>query len=182
MLLLAHAGFTVGGGMMVERMRRLPPLNYAALAMMSVLPDIIDRGLYLFVLPEAQSGRLIAHTLVFQLLLFAILVAIRRSFWVYGLASMLHLVLDSANLAPAQAFWPFLGSSLDHISIVEGSAVRGQSFVEGIRYRLEHEARPYTHPSARDLRLEAGGMLLLAALMARAALRWRWRRPNWRTR
>src|SRR3990172_2916853 len=155
-------------------MRRLPPLNYPALAMSSISADIIDRGLYLFVLPDAQAGLLIAHTLVFQLLQFAILVAIRRGFWVYGLASLMHLALDGSNLPAAQAFWPLFGLDLDNVSIVDGSAVPGQSFVERVRFRIEETAYPYTHPVARDLRLKFGGMaLLLALVVGSATLRWR---------
>src|SRR3989304_152204 len=136
MLLLGHVGYTVGGGWVAQRLRLKNPVDFRLLTFMALFPDIIDRGLYLLILPDAASGRLIAHTLAFQLVLFAVLVVIRREFWIYGLASLVHLALDAPGSAE-QVLWPVLGSGLENVEIVSGSAaVVGQSYGERVFDRL----------------------------------------------
>jgi hypothetical protein len=82
----------------------------------AVLPDIIDKPLGFWLLPQAvnYTTRGVAHTLVFNLLLLGAalgaLAAWRRA-WLLTLAlgSMGHLLLDQMWRAPVTLFWPFLG-------------------------------------------------------------------------
>src|SRR3990172_7065059 len=133
MLLLGHVGYTVGGGWAAQRLRLKNPVDFRLIAFMAIFPDVVDRALYVLFIPDAASGRLIAHTLVFQLALFAVLVVIRRGFWVYGLASLLHLALDGQGLSAEQVLWPVLGSGLENVEIVSGSAA-GKSTSEALRH------------------------------------------------
>lgn len=163
MLLLGHVGYTVGGGWAAQRLRLKNPVDFRLLAFMALFPDIIDRGLYLLVIPDAASGRLIAHTLVFQLALFVILVMIRRDFWIYGLASLLHLALDAPGSAE-QVLWPMFGSGLENVEIVSGSAaVAGQSYGQRVLDRLEDITSTYSNAGLRAILFDVGGLIVLSA-------------------
>jgi hypothetical protein len=130
---------------------------------MALLPDIIDRAIYTLIIPDAASGRLIAHTLVFQLALFAALMVIRRSFWIYGLASLMHLALD-APMEAEQLLWPLLGPDLKNVHIVGGSAAAtGQSFGERVLDRLSANPDNYADAGLCAILFETGGLVVLAA-------------------
>jgi len=175
-LLLAHVGFTVGGGWAAQRLRLKNPVDFRLLAVMAILPDIIDRTLFLLIIPNAQSGRLVAHTLAFQLALFAALLVIRRDFWIYGLGSLVHLAFDSQGLPAAQALWPLLGSNLENIQIVGGEAPgAGLSFGERVIDRLEIDGRNYPNADLIAIPFEVGGLILLMAFAFRARI---WERHN----
>ena len=170
MLPLAHFGYTVGGGWVAQRLRLKNPVDFRLLAFMAILPDIIDRTLYLFIIPDAQSGRLIAHTLIFQVALFAALVAIRREFWIYGLASLLHLALDAPGSAE-QVLWPALGAGLENVEIESGSAAAaGQSYGERVLDRLEVSTSTYGNAGTVAILLDVGGLMVLSAFAIWARL------------
>ena len=64
MLGVAHLGYTVGAAWLVEKLRSDEPrLDYRGVAAAAIAANVIDRALFVFVLPRASSGRLIAHTL-----------------------------------------------------------------------------------------------------------------------
>lgn len=89
-------------------------IDYRLLALGSILPDIIDKPLWLFVLPEAlDATRLIAHTLWFPILLligWRLGAARGLNFLLpLGIGSALHLVLDGMFTMPATLLWPFMG-------------------------------------------------------------------------
>ncbi len=171
MLLLAHVGYTVGGGWVAQRLRFKNPLDFRLVALMAVFPDIVDRALYTLLIPDAESGRLLAHTLVFQIVLFVALVAMGRGFWIYGLASLMHLALDAQGLPPEQVLWPLLGSSLDNINIVSGSAeAAGQPYGERVLDRLQDVGRTYGHSGPAAVLLDIGGLAALTAFAIRARL------------
>jgi hypothetical protein len=94
LLLLAHVGYTAAGVRLSQKFALRRPLDYRLVVLMAILPDIIDRFLYVFVIPGAESGHLFAHTLVFNVALFVVLVAIRRELWIYALLPIAHLALD----------------------------------------------------------------------------------------
>ncbi|MEE8369980.1 MAG: metal-dependent hydrolase [Dehalococcoidia bacterium] len=169
MLLLAHVGYTVGGGWLAQRLRFKEAVDFRLLVFMAILPDIIDRALWVLVIPDAQSGRLVAHTLIFQLVLFAVLVAIRRGFWIYGLASLMHLALDAQGLSPEQAFWPFTGADLENLRIVSGSAP-SEPFWERALDRVRQNTNAYTEAGALAILLDMGGLVVLAAFAVSARL------------
>ena len=88
MLGVAHLGYTVGAAWLVEKLRSDERrLDYRGVAAAAIAADVIDRGLFVFVLTRASSGRHIAHTLGFQLAMGLGLTALRRSWWPYAAAS-----------------------------------------------------------------------------------------------
>ena len=144
---------------MAQRLRLKNPVDFRLLALMAFFPDIVDRALSFLIVPEAQKGRLIAPTAVFQLASLSALVAIRRSFWFYGVASLAHLALDAQGLPTKHAFWPLLGSELENVNIVRGSAgAAGQSFGERVLGRLKVITNTYSKADMRAILLECGGL------------------------
>lgn len=94
-------------------------LDYRLLVIGAILPDIIDKPLSLLVLPEVlDTTRLIAHTLLFPLLLFLVwrLDSGRRLSFLLPLAigSGLHLLLDGMFTMPTTLLWPFMGWNFIH--------------------------------------------------------------------
>lgn len=175
MLLLAHVGYTVGGGWAAQGLRLKKSVDFRVLAFMALLPDIIDRAIYTLIIPDAASGRLIVHTLVFQLALFAALVVIRRGFWIYGLASLMHLAMD-APMEAEQLLWPLLGPDLENVHIVGGSAAAaGQSFGERVLDRLSVNPDNYADAGLRAILFEIGGLVVLVAFAIWARL-YEWER------
>ena len=66
--------------------RRESSADYRAVAVMAIAPDIIDRALFVFVLPSAFDPRLLAHTLLFQLVFLVAITLLQRAWWLYGAA------------------------------------------------------------------------------------------------
>lgn len=173
MLLLAHIGYTAGGVRILDKFALRRPLDYRLVVLMAILPDIIDRFLYVFVIPGAESGHLFAHTLVFNLALFVVLVAIRRDLWIYGLLPIAHLALDlpAVSLCPHwrdslhELLWPFLGSDLANVHIPGGlTETAGQPLGERIMDRIGDVFDTYRHSSVRSLVIETAGLALLTVL------------------
>ncbi|MFW6056055.1 MAG: metal-dependent hydrolase [Chloroflexota bacterium] len=137
MLILGHAGITVGAALVGEAVlghRNAPTslsrpleviqditvslsqrIDLRVLFVASLLPDIIDKplGLVLFA-PAFGSGRLFAHTLWFPLALLAAGLMLRsfrggQVLLVFAFGSGMHLLLDAMWLTPATLFWPLLG-------------------------------------------------------------------------
>jgi inner membrane protein len=83
----------------------------------SLLPDIIDKPLGLWLLPHTlATGRSYAHTLLFFLLILlvgTILLAIRRCTWLLliSAAVFIHLMLDAMWNTPITFYWPLYGAS-----------------------------------------------------------------------
>lgn len=95
-----------------------------ALIIGSLLPDIVDKPLALFIAPTlvGHSLRNYGHTLVFALVLLAITVTLsawtkRRWPVVLGLASAGHLVLDLMWFSHRILLWPFSVSTFSPRSI-----------------------------------------------------------------
>lgn len=173
LLLLAHIGYTAGGVRILDKFALRRPLDYRLVVLMAILPDIIDRFLYVFVIPGAESGRLFAHTLVFNLALFVVLVAIRRDLWIYGLLPIAHLALDLPVFSPCphwrdslhELLWPFLGSDLGNVHIPGGlTETAGQSLGERIMDRIGDPFRTYAQSSLRSLLIEVAGLTVLTIL------------------
>lgn len=104
MLLFAHVGLTLAFS------RLLHHVNLAALALGSMLPDVIDKPLGLIFFGSPNMGRTIAHTLLFLLLLAALSFYtrdIRLISLTWGVLA--HLILDSMWNSPEILFWPLLG-------------------------------------------------------------------------
>jgi len=87
----------------------------------SLLPDIIDKpiGIYLF-RETFSSGRIFSHTLLFLVLVTVVGLLIRRysgKTWGLGLSIgiLLHLVLDQMWREPKTLFWPIFGIAFERI-------------------------------------------------------------------
>ncbi len=93
---------------------RVGSIDYRLVLLGSLLPDIIDKPLFLFVGSDIfTSGRHYGHTLLFNLVLFIcglIIVRYRKS-WVLiiSLCSFIHLIFDQMWNSPVVLFWPLLG-------------------------------------------------------------------------
>jgi hypothetical protein len=174
MLILGHIGYTVGAGWALDTLtRRDTRADYRAVALMAMAPDIIDRALFMFLLPSASSGRLIAHTLVFQLAFFLTIILVRRGWWPYGAASAFHLLLDSTSHSRAWSqhlFWPLMGTELNFVNILPGTGEIGASYTNWVWLRIQQGFDPYTSASWWPWLLELGGALVLIAFAYRKAL------------
>ena len=101
-----------------------PALDYRLLLVGSILPDIIDKPLGIWLLRETlSSGRIFAHTLVFA----AVLAGVGLYFYVkrrwlgalcLALGTVAHLILDQMWLNLRTLLWPLYGLSFER-GIVE---------------------------------------------------------------
>ncbi len=89
--------------------RKKPRKRFAYIAFGSILPDLIDKPLGFLLYHSFGNGRLIAHTLLFNLLLLLLCVYLGKELWLIGICSMLHLVEDQMWRMPDVLFFPFLG-------------------------------------------------------------------------
>ena len=93
---------------------RTGSIDYRIVLLGSLLPDIIDKSLWLLAVGYiAPSGRGYAHTLLFNLALFIcglILVRYRKSWLlIISLCSFMHLIFDQIWNSPVVLLWPLLG-------------------------------------------------------------------------
>ena len=99
-----------------EIKRWLGTIDYRLVIIGSLLPDLIDKPIFLLTGSTSLSGRDYAHSLLFNLvLLIGGLVLIRhRKSWllVLSLSSFTHLVFDRMWTVPVTLWWPLLGPLL----------------------------------------------------------------------
>jgi len=95
---------------------RFAGLDYRLLIVGSVIPDLIDKPIGLWLAPDLVNGstRSGAHTLTFALVLLAVLsLAFRPRFspnsLALGLGNAGHLLLDQMWRSSSVVLWPFLG-------------------------------------------------------------------------
>jgi len=171
LLVLAHVGYTTAGVKISQKFALRRPLDYRFVILMAILPDVIDRALYVFVIPGAESGRLFAHTLLFNLGLLVVLVAIRRDLWIYGVLPLVHLLLDLEGLSADQLFWPFLDADLSNVQIPSGlGETAGQPYADRVGDRVEDIFGTYGGASLLSLLIDAGGLAALMVLAVKAKL------------
>ena len=89
-------------------------IDYRLVLLGSLLPDIIDKPVFLLIGGSASlSGRDYAHTLLFNLALFAsgIILFRYRKPWllIISFSSFMHLVFDQMWGSPVILLWPLLG-------------------------------------------------------------------------
>ncbi|MCX6678080.1 MAG: metal-dependent hydrolase [Methanothrix sp.] len=104
MLLFAHVGLALASARLLSR------VSLPFLALGSMLPDIIDKPLGLIVFGSPNMGRIVAHTLLFLMLLSALSIYFRdiRLFSLtWGV--LIHISLDFMWNSPKTFLWPFLG-------------------------------------------------------------------------
>ena len=174
MLIVGHVGYTIGAVWALKALHRSDTsTDYRAVAVMAVAPDIIDRALFIFALPSGFDARLIAHTLVFQLAIFAVATLVRRRWWFYGAASVGHLALDSTGLSAAwvrHMLWPFKGSQWQIIGIMPGTGAVTIPYYNWVWLRIQQALQPYGDALWWVWLLEAGGTLILLAFAYRKTL------------
>ena len=116
MFLLAHTGITMGAVWLISHVDKgahFKTANAVPLAVLGAnLPDIIDKPIGIFV-PELGlgTGRGIAHTLAFNLVLLGLGLSGLGGLLYVAVASIGHLVLDNMWRLPRVLFWPFFGFS-----------------------------------------------------------------------
>lgn len=122
MLLFAHTGIAVGVGRILDR-KVFSPVDYRILLIGSMLPDIVDKPLGIYIFKDFFSnGRIIAHTLLFNLLLFIlgiILLKVKGSRGIFTLSifSFLHLILDRIWEEPEVFLYPLYGFSFPKVEL-----------------------------------------------------------------
>jgi len=97
---------------------RIGSIDYRIVLLGSLLPDLIDKPVWLLVSNFTSgtpfSGRNYAHTLLFNLVLFiggSVLIRYRKPWLlILSLSSFMHLVLDQMWNSPVALLWPLLGS------------------------------------------------------------------------
>ena len=120
-----HVGLTWGGALLlVKASRRLPAsgprrptagsLDYRLLILGSMLPDLIDKPLGVFLLrKQLSNGRIFAHSLLFTSLVGLASLALRgrarRALVPVTLGSAAHLVLDHMWTQTNVLLWPLRG-------------------------------------------------------------------------
>ncbi|MEE8414362.1 MAG: metal-dependent hydrolase [Dehalococcoidales bacterium] len=132
MLLFGHIGITAGvaracdiiisaaepgGSRLIPWLgrvkNRIGQVDYRLVLLGSLLPDIIDKPVFLLVGGVSLSGRDYAHSLLFSLvLLIAGLVLIlygKSRLLTVSLSALTHLIFDQIYNNPVTLFWPLLG-------------------------------------------------------------------------
>ncbi len=120
MFLLGHIGITIGIFFILGYLRPDIHIRYWYVGLGAILPDIIDKliGRVLFA-DSLANGRLFAHTIIFNFLLFLVgFYLYRRSkdahiFFISG-AVFLHIIEDRMWSAPETLFWPIFGFAFPH--------------------------------------------------------------------
>ena len=156
MLLFGHIGITLGIAWLTDaqltktfKMR----VDYRLILLGSLLPDIIDKPVGMFLLP-LNNGRIFGHTLLFVLIFFLVGLKYRKLSFL-ALASLLHLFEDEMWNEPETLFWPLLG--------LEFPAKEHSSFYEFIR-RIASEYTPSPSPIFIS---EVIGLTIILAFLTR---------------
>jgi len=101
----------------------IPQIDYRLILLGSVLPDILDKPLGVWLLRDALSnGRILGHTLLFSTLLLA------AGFYVYiknrklsllcsSFGCIVHLILDKMWLYPATLLWPVYSWTFEKVDV-----------------------------------------------------------------
>jgi len=184
MFAFGHVGLTWGGALLLARLsRRLPPwgrraraavsraetraerpsvaaIDYRLVILGSILPDLIDKPLGVFILREELSnGRIFAHSLLFVVLLLLAALAWRRSagpaLSLLALGSAAHLALDRLWMDPDTLLWPLLRWRLERQDVSD--------WPEQMLEQLSTD--PYVYVS------EVVGAAVVAALLASLLVR-----------
>ena len=170
MFVFGHVGLTWGGALLLARLARRPKpfaepvatrrpsgagFDFRLVILGSMLPDIIDKPLGIYILGEGLSnGRIFAHSLLFVLLLLLAAFAWRGSagsaLSLLALGSLAHLAMDRLWTDLDTLLWPLLGWRFECVDV---SGWSGQMLEQLF-------SDPYTYVS------EAAGAAVVVALLA----------------
>lgn len=120
MVFFGHLGITAGLLKLYENTlhKKLgggKPLDYRAVLIGSVLPDLIDKPVGVFLFRNVfHNSRIFMHSLlVIALLFIAGLLLLKRrknnKLLLLSVGCLIHIVLDSMWMFPGIFYWPFLG-------------------------------------------------------------------------
>lgn len=123
-MILWHAGLTMAIVWFV--MRGNPRIDYRIVAAASLLPDLIDKPIgRIFFRERFESGRIFAHALIVNLLIFCVLFfmrgRIKRQFVLVPIASLLHLAEDGVWSDPEIFWWPLFGTTFPRDPVPGGA-------------------------------------------------------------
>ena len=85
------------------------PLDYRRLALCSLLPDLIDKPLALWVFTQSHSSQNVAHAVIPHLILLVLTLLRWRAGLPYVLAFNLHLLADRMWRHTETFWWPLFG-------------------------------------------------------------------------
>lgn len=110
MLPPAHVELTWGVLQWLQKRSLFQDADYRGVALASILPDLVDKPLAVFIFPNSGAALLFAHTLLLHALAWAVLLARRAWGWLpYALAFSGHLVADRMWGFTQTLLWPFRG-------------------------------------------------------------------------
>ncbi len=117
MFIFGHAGLTLMGYQILGRKNsglypaRLPQLG--AVLFFSLLPDLLDKPLTMWLVQGAVSTRWLGHTLAFSILVCLAVYLLIPSWKKYVWSCPGHLLLDGMWRSPHTLFFPVLGWEMD---------------------------------------------------------------------
>jgi hypothetical protein len=115
--IFGHAGLTLMGYQLFNRGRTssspLGASQLGALVLFALLPDILDKPLTLWFVPEAVSTRWLGHTMAFSVLVCSAAHLFAPSLKNLAWACPGHLLLDGMWRSPHTLFFPLLGWEMD---------------------------------------------------------------------
>ncbi len=135
MLPLAHIGLSLATFGLLRKKGLFRKIDYRKVALSSILPDLIDKPMAVFVFPESRSALLFSHTLILHL---AVWLWTALKGWrnlPYALAFTGHLLLDRIWEFPQTFFFPFRGWSFHRWRDVGSPGAFGKAYFE---VTLEH--------------------------------------------
>jgi hypothetical protein len=174
-LIGAHVAATVGAaGLLPAPVRGR--IDVRLLVLCGLLPDLIDKALYLLPL-ERLTGRRLArgasagHSLLASMLVAGALGPRRPAGWAYAGAVLGHLALDGIWQRPTTLLWPLLGLGLERVG---PAAIREPD--RGMRRRPRDLGIIYGQVLLGNAEQGLAELVGLAALLA-LAHQWRLYRP-----
>lgn len=163
MLIFGHIGITLGIFLMlsflVPGIRSRIYLRYIAFG--SLLPDIIDKPIGRVLFAESiANGRIIAHTLIFAILLLLIGYYFYKTradsrFAMISVASFCHLLEDQMWTQPATFYWPILGWGFPH----------DPSYGNGFAYLFTMLSRSFSVDISHVLNFEFAGFIVIVLVI-----------------
>ncbi len=163
MMLFGHLGLT---GFAAQRLLSDVTIGwqeFAKLAFCAMLPDLIDKPLYVLGLAPVNSSRIWGHTLLWSLTFCLFCWRFWSSLWPWALATPAHLILDRMWSHPRTLFWPVLGNRFDGILPMDLSHFQ---FLKFLKWRWEQS--PFS--LVFDTIAEVAGVVLLTLLLKKIGI------------
>lgn len=161
MLPAGHIEYTWGALNLLQRKAGLfEDADYRVVALVALLPDLIDKPLSLLVFTDSKTSQGLAHTLLVHLLVSLIVFVWWRKGFVYALAFNGHLLADRIWLYPRTLFFPFIGWQFEPWRFMGSPEAMLDAYAEIVTYPL-------------IITLESIGLVILAWLVVTYHL-YRW--------